>query len=79
MQEIINSILSSFDFKIGEAVLWAIWIIIFIVAVVFAVIFFYHWKKYDWEDKKVRIGAWIFIVGVTILLLASGFTVFYIF
>ena len=80
MQEIINSVLSSFDdFKVWEAALWAVWIIACIVVVVFAVIFLYHWKKYDWEDKRVRIGSWIFIVGGAILLLASGLTVFYIF
>lgn len=71
--------LSSTTAIVGEVALWAVWIIVTAIAVIFAVIFFYHWKKYDWEDKKIRVGAWIFAVGAAILLLASGLTVFYIF
>lgn len=56
--------------------MWVVWLIFLVIFTVFAILFYYHWIKFDWEDKKVRRSSWIFLIGGIFLLLASAISAF---
>jgi hypothetical protein len=47
--------------------LWSIFMLMFVVFVIFSIIIFYHWLKYDWNDSNVKKAGLVYI-SVAILI-----------
>lgn len=64
--------------EVAPWLLWSVWLAAFVLVVTFNIIFYFHWKRYDWEDKKIRRGALICLLGNIFFLLTAMVAIFII-
>lgn len=70
-----NSLKPETGLSISPAILWSVFMLMFIVFVVFSTVIFYHWIKYDWDNINVKkagagylsVAALIFIGAIIVI------------
>lgn len=62
---------SSIDLSIGQGLFEVIFFLSIIVAIIFTIILFTHWKKYAPEPVKIFFYTLVYLIGVGVLLLAQ--------
>ena len=60
-------------FEINAQILWGLYALSVLVALIFSYILLFHWKIYGQGDKKVARGKILYILGLVVLLLAPIF------